>query len=65
MNLVEAVEYMQKSGNVVDWNTRRSYVFSKFVGDTKELVLAIDSPDEEGSSLIVRTLGKDNHITES
>ena len=64
MNLLQAVEYMQKSENVADWNARRSYVFSKFDGDSKWLVLNIDSPDEEGRSLIVKTLGKDEPITQ-
>jgi hypothetical protein len=59
MNLVEAVEYMQKSENVADWNARRDHVFTKFAGDVKELILAVDSPDEEGRGLIVKTLGKD------
>lgn len=59
MNLVQAVEYMQKSENVADWNARRSFVFSRFAGDVKQLILAIDSPDEEGKGLIVKTLGKD------
>lgn len=59
MNLVQAVEYMQKSENVADWNARRSFVFSRFAGDVKELILAVDSPDEEGRGLIVKTLGKD------
>lgn len=59
MNLVEAVEYMQKSENVADWNARRSFVFSRFAGDVKKLILAVDSPDEEGRALIVKTLGKD------
>ena len=65
MNLVEAVSYMQKSENVADWNARRSFVFSRFAGDVKELILAIDSPDEEGKGLIVKTLGKDEeYITQ-
>ena len=64
MNLLQAVEYMQKSENVADWNARRSFVFSKFDGDSKWLVLNIDSPDEEGRSLIVKTLGKDEPITQ-
>ncbi len=65
MNLVEAVEYMQKSENVADWNARRDHVFTKFAGDVKELILAIDSPDEEGKGLIVKTLGKDEeYITQ-
>lgn len=59
MNLTRAVEYMQKSENVADWNARRNYVFTKFAGDVKELILAVDSPDEEGRGLIVKTLGKD------
>lgn len=63
MNLVQAVEYMQKSENVADWNARRSFVFSKFAGDVKQLILAIDSPDEEGKGLIVKTLGKDEEQT--
>lgn len=63
MNLVQAVEYMQKSENVADWNARRSYVFSRFAGDVKQLILAIDSPDEEGKGLIVKTLGKDEEQT--
>lgn len=65
MNLTQAVEYMQKSENVADWNARRSYVFSRFAGDVKQLILAIDSPDEEGKGLIVKTLGKDEeYITQ-
>lgn len=65
MNLVQAVEYMQKSENVADWNARRSFVFSRFAGDVKQLILAIDSPDEEGKGLIVKTLGKDEeYITQ-
>jgi hypothetical protein len=65
MNLVQAVEYMQKSENVADWNARRSFVFSRFAGDVKELILAVDSPDEEGKGLIVKTLGKDEeYITQ-
>ena len=65
MNLVEAVSYMQKSENVADWNARRSFVFSRFAGDVKELILAVDSPDEEGKGLIVKTLGKDEeYITQ-
>jgi hypothetical protein len=65
MNLVEAVSYMQKSENVADWNARRSFVFSRFAGDVKQLILAIDSPDEEGKGLIVKTLGKDEeYITQ-
>ena len=65
MNLVEAVEYMQKSENVADWNARRDHVFTKFAGDVKQLILAVDSPDEEGKGLIVKTLGKDEeYITQ-
>ena len=64
MNLTQAVDYMQKSENVADWNARRSYVFTKFVGDVKELILAVDSPDEEGRALIVKTLGKDQPETQ-
>lgn len=64
MNLVQAVEYMQKSENVADWNARRNYVFTKFAGDVKELILAVDSPDEEGRGLIVKTLGKDQPETQ-
>jgi len=64
MNLTQAVEYMQKSENVADWNARRSFVFSKFDGDVKRLILAIDSPDDEGRGLIVKTLGKDSPTTQ-
>jgi hypothetical protein len=65
MNINEAVEYMKKSENVADWNARRSFVFSRFAGDVKELILAVDSPDEEGKGLIVKTLGKDEeYITQ-
>jgi len=65
MNINEAVEYMKKSKDVQDWNARRSFVFSRFAGDVKQLILAIDSPDEEGKGLIVKTLGKDEeYITQ-
>ncbi len=56
----EAVEYMKQSTSVQDWNQRREYVFKSFGKATPELILAIDGANQEGKSLIVETLGKDN-----
>lgn len=58
--VAEAVEYMKQSTSVQDWNQRREVVFKSFDRAYPELVQAIDGANEEGRSLIVETLGKDN-----
>lgn len=68
-SIQEAVDYMGKSVDVQDWNQRRTVVFSKFVGEPlsviNRLILAIDGVDTETQqqSLIVKTLGKDDSVS--
>lgn len=59
MNLNEAVEFMKQSVSVQDWNNRRTTVFQTMEGDFRDFIQVIDGVNEDGTSLIVKTLGKD------
>jgi hypothetical protein len=61
MTIDEVVAYMSASKSVEDWNKRRTYAFSLYRGEFKHFIQRVDGVNDlDGSSLIVKTLGRDD-----